>query len=437
MPEKKNTAVPRLRFPEFRNAGPWEVERFGKVYRFKPTNSWPRDRLNYDVGTVKNIHYGDIHKGLSSAFRIADAILPFLNDELAANLSEDDFCEPGDIVFADASEDIVDIGKAIEIVDTSDQKLVSGLHTILASQIEPKIVTGFGAYLFASSGIRNQIRHRAQGAKVLGISKSQLSKIILAYPREEKEQQKIADCLSSLDDLIRAEAERLEALQAHKKGLMQQLFPREGETTPRLRFPEFRDAGPWEGRTIKDLAKKITQGGTPKTSVEKYWNGEIPWITPAEMGDDAACHYTERTLRAISFEGLQNSSAELLPVNSVIVSSRAPIGYVTINKVEMATNQGCKGIVPKEEVYHEFLYFSLLVANRRLNDLGAGAGFKEISASALKAFPIPVPELPEQQKIADCLSSLDDLIRAGAAWLEALQAHKKGLMQQLFPQEVS
>ena len=204
---------------------------------------------------------------------------------------------------------------------------------------------------------------------------------------------------------------------------------------PKLRFPEFRDAGSWEVRTIEDMAERIAQGGTPKTSVAEYWNGEIPWITPAEMGDDAAHHYTKNTLRAISSEGLENSSAELLPVNSVIVSSRAPIGYVTINKVEMATNQGCKGIVPKAEIYHEFLYFSLLVANQRLNDLGAGAGFKEISISTLKVFPIPVPEYPEQQKIANCLSSLDEVIELQTQKIDALKAHKKGLMQQLFPRE--
>ena len=210
-------------------------------------------------------------------------------------------------------------------------------------------------------------------------------------------------------------------------------MPKQKGLVPPLRFSEFCDTGPWEVKQIEDVAKKITQGGTPKTSVAKYWNGEIPWITPAEMGEDAAHHYTERTIRSISVEGLQNSSAELLPVNSVIISSRAPIGYVTINKVEMATNQGCKGIVPKPEIYHEFLYFSLLVASKRLNDLGAGAGFKEISTSTLKAFQIPVPKLPEQQKIADCLSSLDDLIQAEEKALEALKQHKKGLMQQLFP----
>lgn len=202
---------------------------------------------------------------------------------------------------------------------------------------------------------------------------------------------------------------------------------------PRLRFPEFRDTGPWEVKSIADLSERIAQGGTPATSVAEYWNGGIPWITPAEMGDDAATHYTSATVRTISAEGLRNSSAELLPVNSVIISSRAPIGYVTINSVEMATNQGCKGIVPCADVHHEFLYFGLLNAKTRLNDIGAGAGFKEISTSSLAAFQIPVPSLPEQQQIADCLTSLDDLIRAEEGRLAALRAHKTGLMQRLFP----
>jgi len=204
---------------------------------------------------------------------------------------------------------------------------------------------------------------------------------------------------------------------------------------PRLRFPEFRGADPWEVRTIEELSDKIAQGGTPTTSCPDYWNGDIPWITPAEMGDDAVHHYTETTLRTISTEGLRNSSAEVLPVNSVIISSRAPIGYVTVNKIPMATNQGCKGIVPKKCVYHEFLYFSLLNAKSRLHDLGAGAGFKEISATTLKTFSISVPKYPEQQKIADCLSSLDEVIELEAKRFEALKAHKKGLLQQLFPRE--
>ncbi|MFN3946102.1 MAG: restriction endonuclease subunit S [Allosphingosinicella sp.] len=217
--------TPRLRFPEFHDAGPWEVKRLGEVYRFKPTNSWPRDRLNYESGTTRNIHYGDIHKGLCNSFRLSEETVPFLDDGLADRLASDAFCEPGDVILADASEDLADIGKAIEVVEINGERLVSGLHTILASPIERRLIVGFAACLFASSAVRKQIQERAQGAKVLGLSKSQLSEVLLAYPRQESEQQKIADCLTSLDDLIRAEGERLEALKAHKRGLMQQLFP--------------------------------------------------------------------------------------------------------------------------------------------------------------------------------------------------------------------
>ena len=252
--KKKKAVVPRLRFPEFRDAGEWEVKPLKNVYRFKPTNSWSRDQLNYESGTVKNIHYGDIHKGLSSRLKICDEVVPYVNDELTSSISEEAFCKEGDIVFADASEDVDDIGKAIEIIDTTGQRLVSGLHTILASQIDSEIVVGFGAYLFASTGVRKQIQQRSQGAKVLGISKAQLADVKLGYPPETGEQQKIADCLASLDDLIRAGEAQLVALKDHKKGLMQQLFPREGETTPRLRFPEFRDAGEWEVRRLGEVA---------------------------------------------------------------------------------------------------------------------------------------------------------------------------------------
>lgn len=290
-------------------------------------------------------------------------------------------------------------------------------------------------YLLLSESSQKYMRDAAAGGGVRNLN-ADLVKLLPAPLPSLPEQQKIADCLSSLDDLIRAEGARLGVLKDHKRALMQRLFPRPGETTPRLRFPAFRDAGPWEVRSIGELAKKFAQGGTPATTAAEYWNGGIPWITPAEMGDDAAHHYTSATVRTISEDGLRNSSAELLPANSVIISSRAPIGYVTINTVEMATNQGCKGIVPRPGICHEFLYFSLLRETRRLNDIGAGAGFKEISASSLASFQICVPPLLEQQKIADCLTALDDLIRAQGERIEALRSHKRGLMQQLFPLDI-
>src|SRR5690606_20783088 len=130
----------------------------------------------------------------------------------------------------------------IELVNLAGERLVAGLHTILARPSPNRLVVGFGAYLFQSRRVRVQIQKESQGAKVLGISAGRLSRIQLPLPPSKAEQQKIAECLSTLDELIEAESRKLDALKDHKKGLMQQLFPREGETRPRLRFPEFRDA---------------------------------------------------------------------------------------------------------------------------------------------------------------------------------------------------
>lgn len=203
---------------------------------------------------------------------------------------------------------------------------------------------------------------------------------------------------------------------------------------PKLRFPEFRDSPEWEVNSLERICSKVTQGGTPSTSNEEYWGGNINWITPAEMGKTLSPYISE-SVRKITQKGLSKCSSELLPSNSVIISTRAPIGLLAINSQETAINQGCKGLILKKSNNHKYLYYSLLHNNWRLNDLGAGNTFKELTANSLKQFKIPIPSLPEQQRIADCLSSLDEWIAAEAQRLDAFKDHKKGLMQQLFPCE--
>jgi type I restriction enzyme S subunit len=224
----KRELVPELRFPEFKNDGEWKTEPFNDVYSFKITNSFSRDKLNYEKGNVKNIHYGDIHTKFSSHFDIAKEKVPYINSNISIErIDEDNYCIEGDVIIADASEDIDDIGKSIEIVNLNNEKLLAGLHTFLARPIDSKIKSGFGGHLFKSNVIRTQIKKEAQGAKVLGISKGRLANLDIYYPDNPKEQQKIANCLSSLDGLISGETAKLEVLKEHKKGLMQQLFPRE------------------------------------------------------------------------------------------------------------------------------------------------------------------------------------------------------------------
>lgn len=157
----------------------------------------------------------------------------------------------------------------------------------------------------------------------------------------------------------------------------------------------------WEYRTLGDVCE-ITNGGTPKTGIADYWDGPHQWITPAEMGKRSK-PYVQETSRTLSDLGLQNSSATPLPAYSVILSSRAPIGHLVINTVPMATNQGCKGLVPGKQVEYKFLYHYLSSIVDHLNDLGTGATFKELSGGKLKEVKIPVPPLPEQQRIVTIL----------------------------------
>ena len=157
----------------------------------------------------------------------------------------------------------------------------------------------------------------------------------------------------------------------------------------------------WQIKTIGEVCEVIN-GGTPKTGVASYWDGPHQWITPAEMGKRCT-PYIQETSRTLSDLGLQNSSATPLPAHSVILSSRAPIGHIVINTVPMATNQGCKGLVPSRQVEYKFLYHYLSSIVDLLNDLGTGATFKELSGGKLKEVKIPVPPLPDQQRIVAIL----------------------------------
>ncbi len=159
--------------------------------------------------------------------------------------------------------------------------------------------------------------------------------------------------------------------------------------------------GRWKSVSIGDICD-VVNGGTPKTGVPEYWGGLHRWITPAEMGKRST-PYIDQTERTITDQGLQNSSARLLSPYSVILSSRAPIGHLVINTEPMATNQGCKGLVPRSRIDHKFLYYYLGSVIELLNDLGTGATFKELSGGKLKEVQIPLPPLPEQRRIVAIL----------------------------------
>lgn len=157
----------------------------------------------------------------------------------------------------------------------------------------------------------------------------------------------------------------------------------------------------WVEKKLGDVCE-VVNGGTPKTGVKEYWGGEHLWITPAEMGKRLS-PYANETARKITSQGLRDSSARLLPPNSVILSSRAPIGHLVINTKPMATNQGCKGLVPNDNLAYKYLFYFLQANVDLLNDLGSGATFKELSGGKLKEVKIPLAPLTEQQRIVAIL----------------------------------
>ena len=169
----------------------------------------------------------------------------------------------------------------------------------------------------------------------------------------------------------------------------------------------------WQTRRLGDLCE-VMNGGTPKTGVREYWGGNHLWITPAEMGKRLS-PYVSDTERKITDLGLRDSSAQMLPPNSVILSSRAPIGHLVINTELMATNQGCKGLIPGKQLQHKFLYYYLSSIVDLLNSLGTGATFKELSGGKLKEVMISIPTPPEQQRIVGILDEAFDRIATAKA----------------------
>ena len=194
---------------------------------------------------------------------------------------------------------------------------------------------------------------------------------------------------------------------------------------PHLRFPEF--SGEWVTKSINDLAVVIG-GGTPDTTVKSYWDGEIQWFTPSEIGKNK---YVDSSLRTITEVGLNNSSAKLLPPNTILLSSRATIGECSLSLRECATNQGFQCLVSKK-CNVDFLYYLIQTKKKDLIRKSCGSTFLEISANEVRKIQVSVPSDVEQQKIAELLSLIDERIATQNKIIEDLKKLKSAIIDQLY-----
>ena len=258
-----------------------------------------------------------------------------------------------------------------------------------------------------------------------------ISQLRLMVP-EVGEQQKVADCLGSLDDLIAAEGRKLEALRQHKLGLMQHLFPQPGETAPRLRLPEFRDAGEWKPTKLGDIASFFKGKGIPKSSLVP--SGASPCIHYGELFTaypEVIRVVTSRTnLHKNMFFSVEDDV--LMPTSDVTPNGLAKACCLKLRDVILS---GDILVIraDKQRVNGEFLARYIRHLKQKVLRLATGSTVYHLYASSMKKLNLFVPSEPEQKKIADRLGSLDILIAAETQKLDSLRQHKKGLMQQVFP----
>lgn len=408
MTKDKNikTVVPALRFPEFRDAEGWEKTQLSKLgVTVSGLTYTPADVRDSGLLVLRSSNIKDGRIALDDCVYVTD-------DIKGANISQ-----PKDILICVRNGSASLIGKNAIIPDNMPLCTHGAFMTVFRAQ-NPAFVF----QLFQTDAYQTQV-NADLGARINSINNSQLNKYKFAIPKQE-EQQKIAGCLGNLDDLIRAVADKIETLKEYKKGLMQQLFPADGKTTPTLRFPEFQNAGEWKETTLGEEVY--------------YENGKAH-----ENDIDEAGQYIVVNSKFISTDGevvkyTDNPSCLADKGDILMVLSDVPNGraiakcFIVDSDNKYTVNQRICKLKPKKTV-GLLLYY---IINRSPFLLAFDDGIKQtnLKKDDVLNCPFRIPKDPEeQQRIANSLSSVDDLISAETDKLDQLKAHKKGLMQQLFP----
>ena len=386
------TVVPPLRFPEFRDAEGWRITALSEVLSYERPDNYIVSNTNY------------CQQGIPVLTANKSFILGYTKDDHGIYNSYPV------IIFDDF---------------TTDKKYVDFPFKVKSSAIKI-LKSKNGSNLRFVFEMMSLIRFEAKEHKRYYISSYQTLNICIP---KQCEQTKIADCLSSLDDLISAVTDKIEALKEYKKGLMQQLFPAEGKTTPALRFPEFQNAGEWEQKTLEKIASKIGDGihGTPKyidNSEYFFVNGNNLVNGQIVISPNTKCVSENEYI----------SQKKDLDENTILISINGTIGNI-------AKYNGEKIILGKSAAYLKFnnnrsFFYQILQSPQVMSYFESelsGSTIKNLSLKSIRQAIVCIPSKIEQQKIADCFSSLDELISAETDKLDQLKTHKKGLMQQLFP----
>ncbi|MEC0700562.1 restriction endonuclease subunit S [Bacillus haynesii] len=243
-----------------------------------------------------------------------------------------------------------------------------------------------------------------------------------------EEQTEIGDFFKQLDDTIALHQQELTTLKQTKQGFFQKMFPKEGESMPEVRFPGF--TGEWEERKVKDFSEETFGGGTPKTSIKEYWNGEIPWIQSSDLEEHQVSSIFAK--KKITEKGLQNSATKLIPKNSIAIVTRVGVGKIALIQFEYATSQDFLSL-SNLKVNEWFGVYSLYNQLQKELHNVQGTSIKGITKNELLEKKINIPtDLKEQTKIGNFFKKLDNTIALHQRELDALKETKKAFLQKMF-----
>jgi type I restriction enzyme S subunit len=394
--EGKAQLVPKRRFPEFRGAAPWKPISLGDA-------STP---VTERVGERKLTPVS-----ISAGIGFVPQAEKFGRDISGNQYQLYTLVRDGDFVYNKGNSLKFPEG-CVYLLQGWEQ--VAAPNVFICFRLKAGYSNGFFQNCFEANAHGKQLkRHITSGARsngLLNISKDAFFGVEIPTPSSH-EQQKIADCLSSLDELIAAQDSKVDALKTHKRGLMQQLFPREGETQPRLRFPEFRDAEVWEENTLGAMCD-LYQPVTLSSSALSMSGEHLVYGANGVIGTHNEYNHHESEI-AVTCRG-------------------ATCGEVTITKPRSWITGNAMVVKPRTKKLSKdfiFQYFK----NHGLKSVVSGSAQPQITRTGFAPLVIFYPRSDEQDHIASFLSSLDTLIAAETRKLEALKIHKNGLMQQLFP----
>ena len=296
------------------------------------------------------------------------------------------------------------------------------------AQLRPFVNERFLFYLIQNGNFVNMVLYNCTGTSYPAINSSDLRRIDIYLSRNSTEQKCIGNTIKSLDHLITLHQRKLEKLKIIKKSMLENLFPQNGEKTPKIRFSGF--TKDWEQRKMGEVAD-IIGGGTPSTLNLDYWDGNIDWYSPAEIIDQI---YVDRSQRKITELGFEKSSAKMLPEGTVLFTSRAGIGKTAILAKKGCTNQGFQSIVPHSNKLDSYFIFSRTEELKKYGELvGAGSTFVEVSGRQMENMQLMIPKtIGEQHIIGVLFSTFDHLITLHQSKLDKLQKIKKSMLESMF-----